>query len=261
MWFFVDETWCPDSFLPKFGVLLGILVKDSQLISLSKLLYGTRKKYYGEANAKDAHCELKGKELLSNHILSLVEPRKSLPKNICIVKELLSYPITRNNFYLKIFASTVYSMTNKLPQLLSPNPRDLYEPFKRLIENVSMAAQEDEPKSKVTLVFDQRIGAQKDIAIAIHNYIGGMRLPNINIHPYFAVSNICPGVQFADIMALLLSKRIQRKSLVSQRVIMDLYNDMKNLCWVSKEATPKRYGLVSFNEIIGKEGIRYTIRK
>lgn len=263
MWFFVDESWSPDGFSPKFGVLLGVLVKDEQLNRMDKLLFDTIRKYYGSKAAKDAHTELKGKDLLSNYVLNLTNTllkSGALPKNICIVKEILSYPIKAKDFYLKVFASTVYSMDNKHPALLSSKPRELYEPFRKLIFNVSQAASEDAPGNKVTLVFDQRIGAQKDIAIAIHNYIAGTRLKNIEKYPYFAVSNVSPGVKYADIMAYLLSKRYQGTHIKQHRLIMQLYNEMKNLCWVSKR-TPIKYGLVKLNEIKSDSDIRYVVRK
>lgn len=256
MWFFVDESWSADVYSPKFGVLLGVLVKDEDLARLDKFLFSTRKKYFGAANAKNKGFELKGKDLLNKNILKLHQPGKPIPRNICIVKEMLSYPIEK--FYLKIFASTVFSMTNAHPPLLSPNPRLLSEPFRRLIENVSMAASEDAPDRKVTLVFDQRIGAQKGIAIAIYNYVAGMRLPNVEIFPYFAVSNVSPGVQFADVMAYLLAKR-EEKDRLYKAIIMGLYNEMKELCWASK--TVKRFGLTKFNEKIERGVAKYTIRK
>ena len=258
MWLFVDESWSPDNFSPKYGVLLGILIKDEDLSKLDKFLFNVRKKYYGSEHAKKANYELKGKNLLSNQILRLVKPGKPLPKNICIVKEMLSYPI-KQGVFLRIFASTVYSMNNKHPSLLSPKPRELSYPFKKMIENVSKAALEESPSHKVTLVFDQRTGAQNDIAIAINNYVGGTKIKNIGNYPYFAVSNVSPGVQFADIMAYLLSKRVQKKA-SSKTLIMNLYNDMKKLCWESTSGY-KSYGIVSFDEKIEKDNITYTIKK
>jgi hypothetical protein len=67
-------------------------------------------------------------------------------------------------------------------------------------------------------------------------------LPNVECYPYFAVSNVSPGVQFADVFAYLLSKRIQKKP-----GMMGLYNDMKKLCWESQDM-PKKYGLTRFDE-------------
>src|SRR3989304_6391005 len=91
------------------------------------------------------------------------------------------------------------------------------------------------------LTSSSRIGAQKDIAIAIYNYVAGMKLFNVEMFPYFAVSNVSPGVQFADVMAYLLAKKEENDPLF-KTVIMGLYKEMKTLCWTSK-ATPKRFGL------------------
>ncbi|MDA8125441.1 MAG: DUF3800 domain-containing protein [Deltaproteobacteria bacterium] len=256
MWFFVDESWSADTCIPKFGVLLGVLVKDEELLKLDKFLFSVRRKYYGSTNAKNRNLELKGKDLLNKYILKQCIPGKSTPKNLCIVKEMLSYP--PSEIYLKIFASTVFSATNRHPPLLSPNPKLLSEPFKHLIENVSEAASKDAAGRKVTLVFDQRIGPQTEIAIAINNYVAGMKLPNIEIFPYFAVSQVSPGVQFADVMAYLLAKRTENDRLYKP-IIMELYNFMKELCWESQDG--KRFGLCKFNEKIIEGVPRYTRRK
>ncbi len=47
MWFFVDESWCPDNHAPKFGVLAGVLLRQDDLMKYDNLLYGVRKKYFG----------------------------------------------------------------------------------------------------------------------------------------------------------------------------------------------------------------------
>lgn len=255
MWFFVDESWSPDEYKPCFGVLLGILVKESQLHLLDKFLYEIRKKYFGKENAKDKEKDLKGKLLLANQILAKYKHGQVIPNNVCIVKEILSLPIHHEKFYIKVFASTVFREDEKKPALLSPNAKRLSRPFKELIENVSCAAKEEMPKSKVNLVFDQRLGAQQGIAISIHNFIGGMDLSNISKYPYFAVSNVSPGVQVADIFAYLLSKRAQKRG-----EIMSLYRDMCKLQWTSS-GNPKQYGLRMFNERGTGDDLTHTVRK
>lgn len=255
MWFFVDETWSPTEFRPKFGILFGTLIKDDQLVLLDKFLFSIRRKYYGIEHAKDLHRELKGNSLLSQNILKKWSKNQPIPNNICIVKEILSYPIQRPDFFLKVFASTVFSDSSKKPGLLSPNPKKLATPFRTLIENVSKAASEHDPSKKVTLVFDQRLDAQKDIAIAVNNFVAGLNLPNIEPYPYFAVSNVSPGVQLADIFAYLLSKYIQGK-----RPLDGLYRDLSKLKWVSI-STPKRYGFNRYDEKITKNVTFYTVRR
>jgi hypothetical protein len=252
MWFFVDETWSPEEYEPKYGILMGVLVKDEELKALDDFLFAIRKKYYGKDHAKDLNHELKGSKLLSNSVLKMIKPGEPIPKNVCIVKEMLSFPIQRD-IYIKAFASTVYSGNKNNPSLLSPNSKQLAEPFRRLIENVAQAALEDVPGRKVTLVFDQRLDAQKGISIAIKNYVAGLKLPNVEVYPYFAVSNVSPGVQFADVLAYILSKRVQGKE-------KKLYSDMKQLCWESK-GTPKKYGLMLFDEMRVGKNYKYVVRK
>jgi hypothetical protein len=255
MWLFVDESWSPKNRNPAYGVLFGVLVRHDQLDRLERLLYATRKKYYGSDNARDLRYELKGNELLSNYVLRMWRPRGVLPRNLCVVRELLSYPRQHPDFYIRLFATTVYSSDSRHPSLLSPDPRNLSEPFRHLVETTSLAAAEDAPERTITLVFDQRLGAQKDIAIAVHNFVGGIQLPNVHRYPYFAVSNVSPGVQLADILAHLLSKRVQKV-----RAIMALYNDMKALQWEST-GRPKRYGFARFDEVRDQEQLAYRIRR
>ncbi|PLX99283.1 MAG: hypothetical protein C0623_09380 [Desulfuromonas sp.] len=253
MWLFVDESWPPENHNPHFGVLFGILVLENQLMRLDKFLYDTRKKYFGKENAKDKTKDLKGKQLLSKKVLEMITPGKPFPNNISIVKEILSFPIVdHGDFYLKAFASTVFR-EDANPSLLSPDPKKLSRPFKEMLENVSQAAREDHKGKKVNLVFDQRLGAQQGIAIAIHNYINGMGLKNISSYPYFAVSNVSPGVQVADIMAHLLSKRAQKK-----QAVMSLYKSMCKLQWESKDG--KRFGFVRYDEKKVDGEVKYTIR-
>jgi hypothetical protein len=255
MWLFVDESWSPDGRNPAYGVMLGALVRHDQLDRLENLLFAIRRKYYGREQAKNLSYELKGNELLSNYVLRLWKPRSALPRNLCVVRELISYPQRHPQFYIRLFASTVYSADVRPPSLLSPDPKKLADPFRHLLESASRAAAEDAPGRTITLVFDQRRGAQKEIAIAVRNFVGGMNLPNVHRHPYVAVSNVSPGIQVADIFAHLLSKRVQKV-----RAIMELYEGMKSLQWESRRQ-PKRYGFQRLDEIRTAGRVEYGIRR
>lgn len=255
MWLFVDESWSPDGRNPAHGVLLGVLVRHDQLDELDDLLFGIRRKYYGRANAKNLSSELKGNALLSNAVLRLWKPQTALPKNLCVVRELLSYPQRNPSFYMRLFASTVYSSDAKPPPLLAPDPKKLALPFRHLVESASTAAGEDLPGRTITLVFDQRLGVQKDLAIAIRNFVSGMKLPNVHRYPYFAVSNVSPGVQVADVFAHLLSKRAQKI-----RHIIQLYDEMKALQWQSR-GRPRRYGFLRLDERRSVGAVDYSPRR
>jgi hypothetical protein len=254
MWLFVDESWSPPGYIPAYGVLLGVLVRHDQLDRLENLLFAVRKKYYGRDHAKDLRRELKGNELMSNHVLRLWKPRSPAPRNLCIVRELITYPKLNPDFHLRLVASIVYSTGRQSPPLVSPDPRQLAEPFRHLVQSASMATQEHAPERAVTLVFDERLGSQRDIAIAVRNFVSGMRLPNVHRYPYFAVSNVSPGIQLADVFAHLLSKRVQQV-----RPIMGLYSEMRPLQWAS-QGTPKRFGFVRLNEHKDEKG-RLTYRR
>ncbi len=254
MWFFIDESWPPPTHTPQFGVLLGVLLKNDQLRTLEDFLYAVRRKYYGQAHARNLAVDLKGKDLLSRHSLRIEKGGKAVSTNLCIVRELLSFPEKTPDFYLKAFASTVYTMNRQPPDLLSPNPAKLSDPFRELLQNVSAAARECSG-AEVRIIIDQRLGQQEKLSISIKRFIAGTGLPNIHPYPYFAVSNISPGVQVADIFAHLLSMRVQKK-----RDIMELYRNLIKLQWVSSR-TPPRYGFVRFNETITNNQRTYQIRR
>jgi len=62
-------------------------------------------------------------------------------------------------------------------------------------------------RTKALLVFDQRLGAQEDISIAICHYLAGIRDQGKLIpHPCVGVSNVWPGLQLADIAAHILGR-------------------------------------------------------
>ncbi len=254
MWLFVDETWSPSEHVPAFGILFGVLVRHDQLGKLEDLLFAVRRKYYGREHAKDLRRELKGSDLLSNAILKRWEPRGPLPRNLCIVREILSYARVQE-FHLRLFASIVYSSTSHHPELLAPDARRLADPFRHLVESAAHAAADTHHDSSVTLIFDQRVRVQKDLAIAVRNYVVGMGLHNVHPYSYFATSNASPGIQVADICAHLLSKRVQ-----GVERIASLYHDLRHLQWESN-GNPKRYGFLRLDELRTEEGLRYRRRR
>ncbi len=79
--------------------------------------------------------------------------------NVNVVKELLSYP-EREGVYTKVFASYVARNDGIVPTLLCTDHRALADPFRVLVEHVSVAAREEAPGQNVKLVFDQRLSAQ-----------------------------------------------------------------------------------------------------
>jgi hypothetical protein len=91
--------------------------------------------------------------------------------------------------------------------------------------------------------------------ISLHRFIKGIKLPNIHPYPYFAVSNVSPGVQVADVFAHLLSKRVQKKE-----AVMDLFRELMQLQWVSKRTKPQRFGFIRFEERFQGGERTYRIR-
>lgn len=257
MWFFVDESWSPDGVRPSFGLLSGILVEENKLPSLEDFLFSVRKKYYGQEHARDYRRDIKGKDLLSNQMLRLWASSGSMPNNICIAKEMLTFPKMNPEVFFKTFASVIFSDNEHKPDLLSPDPKRLSHPIRILIENVAEAAASYSAEKQVKLVFDQRLGSQEGLAIAMKHFIAGTRKSNIHPYPYFAVSNISPGIQFADVFATILSKNIQ-----GFRELHQFYLGWRDLQWLSQEGVaPRRYGLNSWDETKQNGERRYSVRR
>jgi len=257
MWFFVDESWSPDGVSPAFGLLSGILVKESTLPNLENFLFNIRKKYYGADHAKDYRHDIKGKELLSNQMLKLWTKNGSMPNNMCIAKEMLTFSSINKELYFKSFASFVFSENASKPDLLSPDPKNLSTPIRTLIKNVAEAAWAEDKEKQVKLVFDQRLGSQESLAISMKHFIAGTKQINIHPYPYFAVSNISPGVQFADVFAYLLAKEAQ-----GVKDLHTFYTLWRETQWQSEEGpSGKRYGLNSWNEYKENGERFYTVRR
>lgn len=257
MWFFVDESWGPDNITPAYGVLSAVLMESSGLPTLERFLFQVRKKYYGKDHARDYKKDIKGKELLSNQMVKLWNTIKTMPNNISLAKELLMFSAHNEDVYFKTFASVVYSSNARHPDLLSPDPKRLSTPFRVLIENASKAAHERDPNAVVKLVFDQRLGSQEGLAIAMKHFIAGIGLANIHPYPYFAVSNVCPGVQCADVFAYIISKKVQQVG-----ELESFYRLWRTLQWQSPEGErPQKFGLNRWDEK-NTHGVRsYTVRR
>ena len=101
-----------------------------------------------------------------------------------------------------MFGITVFG-TN--PHLGVTGPRNLDLPYRELMERIS--AEGVKRNREVKLVFDQRFGAHTGIAIGIHGFLQGVRLPMIYPFPYFGVSHVTPCLQVADIGAYILGRR------------------------------------------------------
>lgn len=196
MWCFIDESWHVGK-QEQVGVLAGVVGPVADFTELDRVLYRLRKKYYGEKNAKDLRRELKGTNLFSN--LSFQRYSDGFSKNISLVRELLEWAV---NTSLKVIGITVYG--KQMPPLLSPKAKQLSVPFKELCVRILAHLPKER---KGMLIFDQRIGAQEDISIAICHYLAGIPEPKHVIpHPFVGVSNVWPGLQLADIVAHILGR-------------------------------------------------------
>jgi len=196
-WCFIDESW-QESKHEHIGVLAAVVCSWSTHEKLAREMFRLRRKYYGEAHARDHTLELKGRELLSNasfkHAIT-----HNFSKNLTIAREILEFAHLEN---IRVSAGAFYG--DKQPPLLSSNPKLLAPPFRELC--VRLWAQLSAP-GHAHIVFDQRLGAQEGISIAMHNYLSGMAAPHrILPLPLVAVSNICAGLQLADLVAFIVGR-------------------------------------------------------
>ena len=195
---FVDESWHSAKKEEEIGVLAGVIADENTFLEYSRDLYNIRYKYYGKDHAKDLSTELKGSELFSNHSFKHLH-RSAYSKNLTVGREMLSQAKVRG---IKVIGITVYG--DKQPPLLATSPKRLDRPFKELCDRVICEIPDNR---QGTLIFDQRIGAQEDISIAVHNYLAGISTEQrLKPFPFIGVSNIFAGVQLADVVAHILGR-------------------------------------------------------
>jgi hypothetical protein len=196
MWCFIDESW-QEGKNEHIGTLVAALGSKSDFDELATLLYRVRKKYYGDANAHDLRSELKGLNLFSNQSFKL--QKLGYSKNLCLVREVVEWLSTSK---IRLVGICIYG--DSRPALLSPNLKSLSTPFRELCVRILSHIP---PPAIGQLVFDQRLGAQEDISIAVFNYLAGIKEGlRLNPHPLIGVSNVWPGLQLADIVAHILGR-------------------------------------------------------
>lgn len=196
MWCFIDESW-QEGEQEKVGVLAAAIGTKADFSDLGRLMYRIRKKYYGEPHARDLRSELKGANLFSNASFKLHDTGFS--KNLTVAREILEWTATSN---IRLVGVCIYGKDR--PPLLTPNLKALSTPFRELCVRVLSHIPE---RHHGEMIFDQRLGAQEDISIAVHNYLAGIPEPHRLIpYPLIGVSNVWPGLQLADIVAHILGK-------------------------------------------------------
>jgi hypothetical protein len=196
MWCFIDESW-PESGSEKVGILAAVLGRKEDFDDLGRFFYKVRKKYYGEDNARDLRSELKGSNLFSNQSF---KPRpEGYSKNLSLAREVIEWLGTSN---IRLVGICIYG--DARPPLLSPDLKLLSTPFRELCVRILSHIPDH---ALGHMVFDQRLGAQEDISISVHNYLAGIRENHrLNPHPLIGVSNVWPGLQLADIVAHVLGR-------------------------------------------------------
>lgn len=196
MWCFIDESW-QEGVNEHVGTLAAAVGSKADFDELAHFLYRVRKKYYGEDNARDLRSELKGTNLFSNQ--SFKQQAVGYSKNLSLAREVVEWLSVSN---IRLVGVCIYG--DSRPTLLSPNLKSLSTPFRelciRILSHIPSHATGQ-------LVFDQRLGAQEDISIAVFNYLAGIQEnQRLNPHPLIGVSNVWPGLQLADIVAHILGR-------------------------------------------------------
>jgi hypothetical protein len=244
MWCFIDESW-QKSGKQHVGVLGAVIGSKQCFTELERFLYALRKKYYGDSHAKDLRSELKGSSLFSNSSLKIAA--KGYSKNLCIAREILEW-IPKSS--IRYIAICVYG--DESPPLLTPKLKLLSTPFRELCNRILAQI----PQGKTgELIFDQRIGAQEDISLAVYYYLAGIAnqkrlLPN----PLIGVSNVWAGLQLADIIAFVIG----RYSLGDRR-FWYYYDKIQRMQMKGKDHHKQKiYGLLRLQWNGGED---YTLRK
>jgi hypothetical protein len=195
-WCFIDESW-HEGEKEHVGTIAAAVGAKEDFEELGRIFYRLRNKYYGEKNARDLRSELKGKDLFSNH--SFKQQMAGFSKNLSLAREIVEWLPTSN---IRLVGICIYG--DARPPLLAPNLKSLSTPFRELC--VRILSHIAEPQSG-QLIFDQRLGAQEDISVAVYNYLAGIREnQRLNPHPLIGVSNVWPGLQLADIVAHILGR-------------------------------------------------------
>jgi len=230
MWCFMDESWSVKKDGQHIGVLFALTMPYPSLRQLDTMSYAVRKKYYDQryknGHAKNYERELKGKDLLSAWTFKLMAKNKGEPPvNHCVAREILTWlGNRRDSLKIDAFAMVVYGAD---PRLECVAPRQLELPYRELLHRISVCCQHRNPHGFATLVFDCREVVQKANAIALRNFIAGTRIGNINPCPYFAVSNVEPAIQVADICAYILARRAAG----DKRFIDPWYSELRRVQW------------------------------
>ncbi len=196
MWCFIDESWHQGQ-REKVGVLAAAVGPRKDFDELGRFLFRMRKKYYGESNARDLRSELKGTNLFSN--ASFRRHEAGYSKNLSVAREAIEWTAATG---IRFIGICIYGDTE--PPLLTPDIKALSTPFRELCVRILSCIPDEQIAH---LVFDQRLGAQEDISIAVHNYLAGIR-DNRKLYPnpLIGVSNVWPGLQLADMAAYVLGK-------------------------------------------------------
>ena len=96
-------------------------------------------------------------------------------KNLSLAREIVEWLPTSN---IRLVGICIYG--DARPPLLAPNLKSLSTPFRELC--VRILSHIAEPQSG-QLIFDQRLGAQEDISVAVYNYLAGIR-ENQRLNPH-----------------------------------------------------------------------------
>lgn len=243
-WCYIDESWQHEGD-EQIAVLAAVIGGQREFLALDQFLFRVRRKYFGEEHAKDRTRELKGNKLLSNTSFRMQE-KHGYSQNLAVAREVLEWMVRSKLRYVGV---TVYG--EKQPSLLAQDVKQLDRPFKELCLRIKYAIPGNE---QGFMVFDQRVGAQEPISIAISNYLAGM-LDNDKLypHPLVGVSNVHSGVQVADLAAFVLGRWAS-----GDDRFKTYYNLISSSQWKGTVQEKSRFGLVRLQH---HGDCRYTIRK
>jgi uncharacterized protein DUF3800 len=198
MLFFIDESWQKVGGRD-IGALGGVVIPEPRYNNFCREVFAFKRDVLGAT-------ELMDNELKGNSCFAKSAFRKREGSGHSRLLESADKMMRAINLHKgKVFL--VWTHDPALSLLNNPNSSELSKPYKRLLFDMRAWMQNEAPKSRGALTFDQRQHRDDEAAAcAISNYLFRARgdwAKRFTQIPNFTASSISPGLQAADLMVYL----------------------------------------------------------
>jgi Protein of unknown function (DUF3800) len=198
MLFFVDESWQKVGGR-EIGALGGVVIPEPRYNYFCREVFAFKRDILGASELID--CELKGNSCFAK---SAFRKREATGRSRLLEgADKMFSAIKRHKG--KVFL--IWTHDPALSLLNNPNSTELSKPYKRLLFDMRAWMQNEAPKSRGALTFDQRHHREDEAAAcAISNYLFRARgewAKRFTQIPNFTASSISPGLQAADLVVYL----------------------------------------------------------